>query len=120
MKKIAVSFGAAAIVASGAMAGPAQASTIVQEAIDAVRARVCVDEHGYGVINCSETIDPVVDEVGNTISPATDIVIEKVNTARETADWAVENGPGIVKDKVNYVYCWVVDPTDPYCQGPLD
>ena len=117
MKKIAVCFGAAAILASGAMAGPAQASTIVQDTINAVRDRVCVEEHGYGVVDCSQTIDPVVGEIGNTISPATDLVVEGVNTARETAEWAAENGPGIVKDEVNYVYCWMVNPTNPYCTG---
>lgn len=107
MRKIAVLFAAASIVASAAVATPANAQ-VVDEVVDDVRARVCVEEHGYGVVNCSETVDPYVDPVKPW-----------ANYAVGLAFWAVFGGPEIVKGQANYAYCWMVDPENTYCEGPL-
>ena len=115
MRKIAVLFGAAAIVASGVMATPAKAQEVVDELVDDVRARVCVEEHGYGVVDCSATIDPHVDEVKDTIEPVVESAEGWARFAGAVAWAVVQSAPGVG----NYAYCWVVDPENPYCQGPL-
>ena len=118
MKRIAVWFGAVAVVASGAMVAPVHANTnIVEETWDDVRARVCTEEHGYGVVDCSQQVDPIIAGVVETIRPASDLANETLDSAEATATQLAEDAPGIVEDRVNYVYCWMVDPENPYCRG---
>ena len=114
MKAIRLVTMSAVVVASLGFAPAALAydSTIVEDTIELVRDRVCTDEHGYGVIDCSQEVDPYVQEVKDRVGPV-------VSTAVDTAKMAVEEAekvPGIAEETVEYVVCWMVYPEDPYCQ----
>lgn len=101
------------LVAPAAQADTVVNSTIVEYVYNAVRDRACTEEHGYGVVNCSETIDPIIADAVGQADPVVEIALWAVAVARQEA----EELPGTVARQVNYVYCWMVDPTDPYCSG---
>lgn len=100
----------------GAVSTPAaHATTLVERAEKEVRARVCKEEYGYGVINCSETIDPYVDEVDAIADPVVGLVAGKAfEVVGDAQEW-VQRAPGYLEEQVHYVSCWMLDPTNPEC-----